>query len=59
MPDVSCRRCGAELQIHLKCFQCSEPIQEICKNCSKTTQIKFHSQCMYNDLLSHTVASLA
>ncbi len=55
-----CRQCGGELDVAKKCFQCKHPIQMICTECTELTEIRFHSQCMYQDeILSHTVAALA
>lgn len=60
MPDTLCRQCGGELDVAKKCFHCNHPIQMICTQCTEPTEIRFHSQCMYQEgILSHTVAALA
>ncbi|MBT8172585.1 MAG: hypothetical protein KJN83_00810 [Nitrosopumilus sp.] len=60
MPDTLCRQCGGELDVAKKCLHCTHPIQMICTQCTELTEIRFHSQCMYQEeVLSHTVAALA
>ncbi|WP_211688717.1 hypothetical protein [Nitrosopumilus sp. K4] len=59
MPDTLCRRCGGDLDSHLLCPQCRQPMQMICTKCAKTTEVQFHSGCLYGDVLCHTVAALA
>lgn len=60
MPDTLCRSCGGQLDTHLQCFHCREPIELVCIKCLQPTEVKFHSQCMHNEgILCHTVAALA
>ncbi|MDH3779339.1 MAG: hypothetical protein OES15_00640 [Nitrosopumilus sp.] len=59
MPDTLCRRCGRELDVAKKCFHCKHPIQLACTQCTKPTEVRFHSQCMYNEeMLCHTAITL-
>ena len=60
MPDTLCRQCGGELDTYLQCSQCRQPIQLVCEKCTETTEVRFHSQCMYDhNSLCHVVAALA
>ena len=60
MPDTLCRQCGNELDAEKQCLHCHQPIQLVCTNCLQPTEVRFHSQCMYNEeILCHTVAALA
>ena len=45
MPDESCRTCGLDLDVFLKCAECRQPSQFICNRCERTTLHQFHLNC--------------
>ena len=60
MPDTLCRQCGGDLQTHIRCTNCRQPLQLICTKCIQSTEVRYHTQCMYNEeVLCQTVAALA
>jgi len=48
MPDESCRKCGGKLDEYAKCRHCSQAVLQICLNCGKMTEKRFHSACFYS-----------
>lgn len=59
MPDTLCRQCGGELNTHIRCSHCHQPIQLICTRCEQPTEVRFHSHCMYNEEILCNAAALA
>jgi len=48
MPDESCRKCGGKLDEYAKCNHCSQAVLQVCLNCGKLTEKRFHLACFYS-----------
>ena len=59
MPDSSCRNCGNNLYVFLKCVECRIIYQEICLKCGKKTLPKYHDCIVFQKLnfVSHVHSS--
>lgn len=56
MKDISCRKCGEQLQVYKKCNVCFKPNQFTCGKLGHTTDEEVHLQCMMVHM-DHTILS--
>ena len=59
MPDESCRSCGGDLGMHLRCKGCRKAIQKVCQTCNALTRREFHGNCEKPQRLANVQGSRA